>query len=196
MKYHTDGESHLRVTHYIYGDMMLNTIEKFKVKILHMNRDWNHWSLNTVSVKPFCLIWEHFLSCVLPEITLGQCNHGNTAWNHRWTEVAWWAKTFKKNTFFWLTDVQCGEDELVDNARFHKAAWTPSGLGLDAAGKMHYFMVDKCMPKYFHKKAFCLWLSVYDFMNGGRYSINPQQYSICKNVITNRQSFSRLLYMN
>ena len=28
----------------IYGAIMLNPIEKFKSSILHLNRDWNHWS--------------------------------------------------------------------------------------------------------------------------------------------------------
>ena len=40
--YISDGEIYLWVTQSIYGDVMLNPIEKFKVAILHLNRDWNH----------------------------------------------------------------------------------------------------------------------------------------------------------
>ncbi len=42
LKDFTDGEIYLCVTQSIYGDVMLNRIEKFKVAILHLNRDWNH----------------------------------------------------------------------------------------------------------------------------------------------------------
>ncbi len=38
----TDGEIYLCVTQSIYGAIMLNPIEKFKVAILHLNRDWSH----------------------------------------------------------------------------------------------------------------------------------------------------------
>ncbi len=38
----TDVEIYLRVTQSILGDIMFY-IEKFKVSILHLNRDWNHW---------------------------------------------------------------------------------------------------------------------------------------------------------
>ncbi len=37
----TDVEIYLRVTQSILGDIMFY-IEKFKVSILHLNRDWNH----------------------------------------------------------------------------------------------------------------------------------------------------------
>ncbi len=39
----SDGEIYLCVAQSIQGDTMLNPIEKFKVAILHLNRDWNHW---------------------------------------------------------------------------------------------------------------------------------------------------------
>ncbi len=45
MLHFTDAEIYLCVTQSIYGDietLMLNSIEKFKVTILHLNRAWNH----------------------------------------------------------------------------------------------------------------------------------------------------------
>ncbi len=38
-----------------YNHVMLNPIEKFKSLILHLNRDWNHWFLNS-------LLFIHWLS--------------------------------------------------------------------------------------------------------------------------------------
>ena len=38
----TDKEIYLCVTQSVQGAIMLNPIEKFKVAILHLNRDWNH----------------------------------------------------------------------------------------------------------------------------------------------------------
>ncbi len=46
----SDGEIYLCVTQSILGAIMLNPIEKFKVAILHLNRDWNHWNGNCWNV--------------------------------------------------------------------------------------------------------------------------------------------------